>query len=105
MTVILAESHGGTANPGAADTSGSVGAYLTHTAGLVHRTADMPRPEPSVEPSDAAGPHAHTPAAELTAQFERDAIPLRAPLYRRALRMTHNRADAEGWSGCGAATR
>src|ERR1700719_5000318 len=33
--------------------------------------------------------------AELSARFERDAIPLRAPLYRRALRMTHNRADAE----------
>src|ERR1700676_4473240 len=33
--------------------------------------------------------------AELSARFERDAIPLRAPLYRRALRMTHNGADAE----------
>ncbi|MDT5200109.1 MAG: polymerase sigma-70 factor, subfamily [Mycobacterium sp.] len=33
--------------------------------------------------------------AELSARFERDVIPLRAPLYRRALRMTHNRADAE----------
>jgi RNA polymerase sigma-70 factor (ECF subfamily) len=33
--------------------------------------------------------------AELGALFERDAIALRAPLYRRALRMTHNRPDAE----------
>ena len=33
--------------------------------------------------------------AELSALFERDAIALRAPLYRRALRMTHNRPDAE----------
>jgi RNA polymerase sigma-70 factor, ECF subfamily len=95
MAVIFAESSGGTGDPGAADTSGSVGAYLTHTAGLVHRTAAVPRPDPSVEASDAAGPHTRTPAAELTARFERDAIPLRAPLYRRALRMTHNRADAE----------
>jgi RNA polymerase sigma-70 factor (ECF subfamily) len=33
--------------------------------------------------------------SELSALFERDAIALRAPLYRRALRMTHNRPDAE----------
>jgi RNA polymerase sigma-70 factor, ECF subfamily len=33
--------------------------------------------------------------AEQTARFERDAIPLCAPLYRRALRMTKDRADAE----------
>jgi RNA polymerase sigma-70 factor (ECF subfamily) len=32
---------------------------------------------------------------ELTARFERDAAPLLAPLYRQALRMTHNHADAE----------
>jgi RNA polymerase sigma-70 factor, ECF subfamily len=33
--------------------------------------------------------------AQLTARFERDATPLLAPLYRQALRMTHNHADAE----------
>ena len=33
--------------------------------------------------------------AELTACCERDAIPLRAPLYRGAMGMTNNRADAE----------
>jgi RNA polymerase sigma-70 factor (ECF subfamily) len=33
--------------------------------------------------------------AELSARFEREAIPLHAPLYRRALGMTHNRPDAE----------
>jgi RNA polymerase sigma-70 factor, ECF subfamily len=32
---------------------------------------------------------------ELTACFERDAAPLLTPLYRQALRMTHNHADAE----------
>ena len=37
-----------------------------------------------------------TTNAELTTRFERDVIPLRAPLYRRALRMTHDRADARG---------
>jgi RNA polymerase sigma-70 factor (ECF subfamily) len=36
-----------------------------------------------------------TTSAELTARFERDVIPLRAPLYRRALRLTSNRTDAE----------
>jgi len=58
-------------------------------------TAGMPPPEPFGGRSDPAGPETCTPGAELTARFERDAIPLRAPLYRRALRMTHNRADAE----------
>jgi RNA polymerase sigma-70 factor (ECF subfamily) len=53
------------------------------------------RPEPFVGPFDPAGPQTRAPTAELTARFERDAIPLRAPLYRRAMRMTHNRADAE----------
>ena len=32
---------------------------------------------------------------ELSAQFQSDVIPLREPLYRHALRMTRNRADAE----------
>jgi len=33
--------------------------------------------------------------AELTACCERDALPLHAPLYRRAMGMTNNRSDAE----------
>jgi RNA polymerase sigma-70 factor (ECF subfamily) len=36
-----------------------------------------------------------TTNAERTARFERDVIPLRAPLFRRALRLTSNRVDAE----------
>jgi RNA polymerase sigma-70 factor, ECF subfamily len=36
-----------------------------------------------------------TTNAELTVRFERDVIPLRAPLFRRALRLTSNRVDAE----------
>jgi RNA polymerase sigma-70 factor (ECF subfamily) len=95
MTAIRAESSGGTGDPDAVDTRGSVGAQFTHTAGLVNHTAGVPRPEPFVGRSDAAGPHTRTRAAELTARFERDAIPLRGPLYRRAMRMTHNRVDAE----------
>jgi RNA polymerase sigma-70 factor (ECF subfamily) len=33
--------------------------------------------------------------AELRARFERDVVPLRDLLYRRAFRMSHNHADAE----------
>jgi RNA polymerase sigma-70 factor, ECF subfamily len=33
--------------------------------------------------------------AELSARFEREALPLRGTLYRNALRMTRNHADAE----------
>ena len=44
-------------------------------------------------PSDSAKPHETD--AELTARFERDAIPLIDQLYGGALRMTRNPADAE----------
>jgi RNA polymerase sigma-70 factor, ECF subfamily len=47
----------------------------------------------AVQPS--AGVSAPETRAELTARFERDAIPLLDQLYRGALRMTHNPADAE----------
>ncbi len=93
--VILAESPGDTSDLDAVDTTGSVGTCLTYAAGLVSGAAGAPRPETVVGPSDAARPQSRTPSAELTARFERDAIPLRAPLYRRAMRMTHNRTDAE----------
>jgi RNA polymerase sigma-70 factor (ECF subfamily) len=33
--------------------------------------------------------------AELSARFERDVVPLHEPLYRHALRMSHNHADAQ----------
>lgn len=44
--------------------------------------------------SDALASHEETDA-ELTARFERDAIPLMDQLYGGALRMTRNPADAE----------
>ncbi len=44
-------------------------------------------------------PHEMEPATETPGEramrFERDALPYRGQLYPRALRMTHNRADAE----------
>ncbi|MDT5195808.1 MAG: polymerase sigma-70 factor, subfamily [Mycobacterium sp.] len=55
-----------------------------------------PRVQPAADPeAHPARTRTRTPAAELTARFVREAIPLRAPLYRRAMRMTHNPADAE----------
>jgi RNA polymerase sigma-70 factor (ECF subfamily) len=52
--------------------------------------------DPSHEtgPSDGTGPAAESDG-ELTARFERDAIPLLDQLYGGALRMTRNPADAE----------
>ena len=44
------------------------------------------------EPADGSSPETD---AELSARFERDAIPLLDQLYGGALRMTRNRADAE----------
>jgi RNA polymerase sigma-70 factor, ECF subfamily len=73
MTVIVTESAGGTGDLGDIGT----------------------RPGRLVEPSDPAGSPQRTANAELTARFERDVIPLRAPLYRRAVRLTRNLADAE----------
>ena len=69
--------------------------YPTHTAGLLNGRAGTARPESFVGTSNPIGPQRRTTNPELTACFERDAIPLRASLYRRALRMTHDRADAE----------
>jgi RNA polymerase sigma-70 factor (ECF subfamily) len=37
----------------------------------------------------------HATDGELSAQFQSDVIALREPLYRRAMRMTRNHADAE----------
>jgi RNA polymerase sigma-70 factor (ECF subfamily) len=45
--------------------------------------------------TDDAGPATSESDAELTARFERDAIPLMNQLYGGALRMTRNPADAE----------
>ena len=81
MTVTIAESTSGTGDLGAVDTNGTASGY--------------PNPTAELGPSDPAGSPQRTTNAELTARFERDVIPLRAPLYRRALRLTSNRTDAE----------
>lgn len=94
MTVIVAESTGGTGDLGAVGTHGTGCGYPTPTAEPVSDTVGVARPEPFVGQFDPARPR-RTTNAELTARFERDVIPLRAPLYRRAMRLTRNRADAE----------
>jgi RNA polymerase sigma-70 factor (ECF subfamily) len=91
MTVILGESTGRSNDLGAIGTNGTACAYRTPAAEPV----SVARPERLVEPSDPVGPPQRTTNGELTARFERDVIPLRAPLYRRAMRLTRNRADAE----------
>jgi RNA polymerase sigma-70 factor, ECF subfamily len=48
-----------------------------------------------VGPSDPTGSPQRTTNAELAARFQRDVIPLRAALFRRAIRLTSNLVDAE----------
>jgi RNA polymerase sigma-70 factor (ECF subfamily) len=71
---------------GGAATEGTVFPTMTDTDGLaVNATLDADDLEPKPVETDA----------ELTARFERDAIPLLDQLYGGALRMTRNPADAE----------
>ena len=95
MTSSFTETTSSTVDLGIADATGRASGRPTHTTEFVADAAGAPRPERSVEPFDPGGPETHVSGAELTARFERDAIPLRAPLYRRALGMTQNRVDAE----------
>jgi RNA polymerase sigma-70 factor (ECF subfamily) len=95
MTIMLAESTGGTSDLGAVGTNETASGYPTHTAEPISDTVAVARPERVVGPPDPAGHAQRTTNAELSARFERDVIPLRAPLFRRAMRLTRNRADAE----------
>jgi RNA polymerase sigma-70 factor (ECF subfamily) len=59
-------------------------------------TTDAPAAAAAREVSDISAPtRSEESDAELTARFERDAIPLLDQLYGGALRMTRNPADAE----------
>jgi RNA polymerase sigma-70 factor, ECF subfamily len=66
-----------------------------HAGEVVNDAVGLTRPQPSGGPPDLAKRQTCARAAELIASFERDAIPLRTPLYRRAVGMTGNRDDAE----------
>jgi RNA polymerase sigma-70 factor (ECF subfamily) len=95
MTVIVAESTRGTGDLGPVGTNGTACDYANPTAVPAGDTVGAPRPGRFVGPSAPAGSPQRTTDIELTARFERDVIPLRAPLYRRAMRLTRNLADAE----------
>jgi RNA polymerase sigma-70 factor, ECF subfamily len=68
-----------------AATEGTVFLRMTDTDGSAAEATLDPEVTPAAEETDA----------ELTARFERDAIPLLDQLYGGALRMTRNPADAE----------
>ena len=68
----------------------------TATEGTVFPTmTDIDGSAPDPAPETSAPERAQETDAELTARFERDAIPLLDQLYGGALRMTRNPADAE----------
>ncbi|OBK75604.1 sigma-70 family RNA polymerase sigma factor [Mycobacterium sp. 1274761.0] len=72
-----------------ASTEGTVFPRMTEKDGSV------PDAAPATTPASSAPVRAEESDAELTARFERDAIPLLDQLYGGALRMTRNPADAE----------
>ena len=80
MTAAVTESSCGTGDLGAVGRNG---------------TPCGQRAPAAIGPPHPAESPPHTTKAELTTRFERDVSPLRAPLYRRARRLTRNRADAE----------
>jgi len=90
---------------GGATTEGTVFPTMTDIDGHDSATAPEPdsapetsalEPDSAPEPSSATAPkRAEESDADLTARFERDAIPLLDQLYGGALRMTRNPADAE----------
>ena len=66
------------------------------TEGTVFPTmTDIDGSAPDTAPETSGSDRAKETDAELTARFERDAIPLLDQLYGGALRMTRNPADAE----------
>jgi len=94
---------------GGAATEGTVFPTMTDIDGSVPDSAPAPVPDsapapvpdsapapvPDSAPETSAPERAQESDAELTARFERDAIPLLDQLYGGALRMTRNPADAE----------
>jgi len=72
------------------------GLFGASTEGTVFpKMADIDGSAPDTAPESSAPERSRETDAELTARFERDAIPLLDQLYGGALRMTRNPADAE----------
>jgi RNA polymerase sigma-70 factor, ECF subfamily len=81
---------------GGAATEGTVFPAMTDIDGSTPDSAHAPVPDSAPAPvPDSAPARSDESDAELTARFERDAIPLLDQLYGGALRMTRNPADAE----------
>ena len=85
-----------------AATEGTVFPPMTDTDGLASDATQeagpgsvTPDSQPESEPDSPADSKPEETDAELTARFERDAIPLLDQLYGGAMRMTRNPADAE----------
>src|SRR5262245_19731757 len=78
---------------GGAATEGTVFPTMTDIDGT--QAASAPAPVPHTAPETSGSDKGEETDAELTARFERDAIPLLDQLYGGALRMTRNPADAE----------
>jgi RNA polymerase sigma-70 factor (ECF subfamily) len=95
MTAARVDSTSSKGDLAVIDTLNPYGGYPTGNTESITDTDGAALAEPSIGPSDPVGPQARVLATELAARFQHDAIPLCAALYRRALSMTHNRADAE----------
>jgi RNA polymerase sigma-70 factor, ECF subfamily len=95
MTAARVDSTSSKGDLAVIDTVNPYGGYPTGNTESITDTDGAALAEPSIGPSDPVGPQARVLATELAARFQHDAIPLCAALYRRALSMTHNRADAE----------
>ena len=78
----------GTALVNMADTDGATGSKMA-------KAPEAPGAPDVSDVLEASGRRSNETDAELTARFERDAIPLLDQLYGGALRMTRNPADAE----------
>lgn len=84
-----------TAKPGGAATEGTVLIEMADFENGPDAVTGSDHVETSEKPVEAPLDQAEETDEELTARFERDAIPLLDQLYGGALRMTRNPADAE----------
>jgi RNA polymerase sigma-70 factor (ECF subfamily) len=93
MTAGLAEYSSSTRDLAVIDAKGAPGKY--GTANIELGTVAAPLAEPSIRVPYPCEAEKQPAIGDLTARFVREAIPLSAPLYRRAMGMTRNPADAE----------
>jgi RNA polymerase sigma-70 factor, ECF subfamily len=95
LTAAIAESASRTSDLAVTEAMESEGRYRTRNTEAITATVGAPSAQPCIPPSAPDAYENCATNAELSARFARDAIPLLEPLYRRALRMTRSRVDAE----------